>query len=74
MRVWYLCMMCVRYATKLAEDACLQCWEYSHVYLSMDRRVGETAALEGDVPLSCVRLVGSKRCVVELAMCMGGRA
>ena len=40
-------MRCVRSATKLAEEVCLQCWEYSHMYLSMDRRVGETAAPEG---------------------------
>jgi hypothetical protein len=34
-------------ATKLFEDVCLQCWECSHVYLSVERRVGETAAPEG---------------------------
>ena len=67
-------MRCARSATKLAEDVCLRCCEYSHVYLSVDRRVGETAAPGGSVPLSYVRLVGSKRCVVEIAMCMGGRA
>ena len=40
-------MMCVGSATKLAEDVCLQCWEYRHVYLYVDRRVGEAAAPEG---------------------------
>jgi hypothetical protein len=40
-------MRCVRSAAKLAEDVCLQCWEYIHVYLYVDRRVGEIAAPEG---------------------------
>ena len=40
-------MRCVRSATNLAEDVCVRCWEYSHVYLSVDRRVGEAAAPEG---------------------------
>ena len=47
-------MRCVRSATKLAEEVCLQCWEYSHMYLSVDRRVGETAAPEGwCTPIIC---------------------
>ena len=40
-------MRCVRFVTKWAEEVCLQCWEYSYVYLSVDRREGETAAPEG---------------------------
>ena len=47
-RGWYLCMRCVRSsATKLVEEVCLQCWDYSHMYIFVDKRVGETAALEG---------------------------
>ena len=40
-------MRCVRSVTKLAEEVCLQCLEYRHVYLSVDRKVGETAAPKG---------------------------
>ncbi len=40
-------MSCVRSAMKLAAGVCLQCWEYSHAYLFVDKRVGETAAPEG---------------------------
>ncbi len=40
-------MRCVRSATKLDEEVCFQCCEYSHTYLSVDKRVGETAAREG---------------------------
>jgi hypothetical protein len=39
-------MRCVRSATKLAEEVCLQCWEYSHMYLFVVKRVGEIAAPE----------------------------
>ncbi len=47
-------MRCVRYASKLANDVCLQCWEYSHMYLSVDRRVGENAFPEGwCTPIMC---------------------
>ncbi len=67
-------MRCVRYATKLAAEVCLQCWEHSHAYLLYeDKTVGETAAPEGWCFLSCVRLDGSMRCVVVLEMCMGRR-
>ncbi len=40
-------MRCVRFATNLAEDVCSQRWEYNHMYLFVDKRVGETAAPEG---------------------------
>jgi hypothetical protein len=53
-RGWYLCIRCVKFAAKMAEAVCLQCWECSHVYLSVDRRVGETAAPEGwCTPIVC---------------------
>ena len=58
---------------KSVEGVCLQCWEYSHAYLSLDRRVGDTAALWGDVPLSCERLACSMMCLVEQEICMGRR-
>jgi hypothetical protein len=51
----YLCMRCVRSATKLSKEVCLQCWEYSHMYLSVDKRVDETATPEGGyTPIICV--------------------
>ncbi len=54
MRGMYLCMICIRSATKLAAEVCLQCSEYSHAYLSVDKRVGETAAPEGwCTPIMC---------------------
>ena len=40
-------MRCVRFVAKLAEEVCWRSLEYRHVYLSVDRRVGETAAPEG---------------------------
>jgi hypothetical protein len=50
----YLYMRCVRSVTKLAAEVCLQCWEYSHAYLFVDKRVGETAAPEGwCTPIRC---------------------
>ena len=39
-------MQCVRSATKLAEEVRLQCWEYNHMYLSVDKRKSEAAAPE----------------------------
>ena len=53
-RGWYLCIRC-RSTAKLAEAVCLRCWDCSHVYLSVDRRVGETTAPEGwCAPIMCV--------------------
>ncbi len=46
-RGWYLCMRCARSAMKSVEEVCLQCWEYSHAYRFVDKRVGETAAPVG---------------------------
>ncbi len=34
---------------KSGEGVCFRCWEYSHAYRSVDRRVGEIAA-----PVMCV--------------------
>ena len=58
---------------KSAEGVCLQCSEYSHAYLSLDKRVGDTAATVGGVPQSCERLACSKMCLVVQEMCMGRR-
>ncbi len=46
-RGWYLCLRCARSAMKSAEEVCLQCWEYSHAYRFVDKRVGDTAAPAG---------------------------
>ena len=46
-RGWYLCIRWARSVMKSAEGVCLQCWEYSHAYLSLDKRVGDTAAPAG---------------------------
>ncbi len=48
-------MRCIRSATKLAEDVCLKCWEYSIAYLSGNKRLDETTAPEGCyTPIMCV--------------------
>ncbi len=54
-RWWYLCMRCVRSVMKLDSEVCLQCCEYSHAYLSVDKRVSDTAVPEGwCTPIMCV--------------------
>jgi hypothetical protein len=48
-------MRCVRSVAILASEVCLLCWEYSHAYLSVDKRVSDTAAPEGwCTPIMCV--------------------
>ena len=48
-------MRCVRSVVKSVEGVCFRCWEYSHAYRSVDRRVGEIAAPDWlCTPIICV--------------------